>query len=121
MTDGDEELQARLRRLAVKPDEDARDERFWVEMAANVRADYEASRLTPMRRRRRWLAPVVAGLAMAAALALWVRAQRPVVPVNEPIGDEITVFDEEDTGELIEQLSPAQLDRVERAFKKEGA
>ncbi|MDB4967361.1 MAG: hypothetical protein JWN44_3050 [Myxococcales bacterium] len=116
MTD-DEELQARLRRLAVKPD---KDERFWTEMAAHVRADYEASRLVPMRRRRRWAAPLVAGLAMAATFALWMRSQRPVVPLNDPVSDDVTVFDEEDSGEWIEELSPAQLDRVERAFKKEG-
>ena len=111
----DEELEARLRRLAVKPE---KDEAFWVAMAAEVRADYEASRLTPLKRRRRWVAPLVAGLAMAAALALWLRVRPPLPPVNEPVGDDITVFDEQDTGELIEELTPAQLERVEQAFKK---
>jgi hypothetical protein len=128
MNHDDEELEARLRRLAAAPApaDDEKDERFWVEMAANVRADYEASRLVTRRRLmrrpiRRWMAPVAAGLAMAAALALWMRVQRPVVPMNEPIGDEITVFDEQDPGELLEELSPAQLERLERALKKEGA
>ena len=111
----DEELEARLRRLAVKPD---KGDTFWLAMAAEVRAGYEASRLAPPRRRHRWVAPLAAGLAMAAALALWLRVRPPLPAVSEPVSDDITVFDEQDTGELIEELSPAQLERVEQAFKK---
>ena len=77
----DDELQERLRRLAsptgAEPD--------WNEMVRDVRTEYEAATAPrPLRRRRRWLvAPVAATLALAAALALYVKLHHPPAPSGE--------------------------------------
>lgn len=117
----DDELQARLRRLAAAPEKDAR---FWDELAANVRAGY--ARQVAARRRRRWLAAPVAaaGVALAAALTLWVRAPRPTPPLAPTIeapaleADELGAFGDVAPDEVIDELGPAELDRVAQAFKK---
>jgi hypothetical protein len=118
----DDELEARLRRLADAP---TKDEPFWDDMAAAVRAGYAAeSAPRPLRRRRRWVAmPVMGALALAAAFVLYVRVHRPVLeqPGNEALGDELNVFEEQDTGELIEELTPTELDKLAQAFDHKGA
>jgi hypothetical protein len=78
--------------------------------------------------RRRWrtrtLAAATSGLALAALLALWVRT--PPVPSGdartahaaEPL-DEVTVFgDELGPGDELDEMSAAQLDEIDSAFKK---
>jgi hypothetical protein len=117
----DDELQARLRRLAQQDAQGA--EPDWDAMAADVRAAYEreAARgdVRPLGRRRRWIAaPVGAALALAAAFALYMKLHHPPAPAAiEPL-DSIQVFEDPDPGELIEELTPAQLDRVAKAFNK---
>jgi hypothetical protein len=41
-----------------------------------------------------------------------------VPEAGEPYGDEFGLYDEPDPGEMIEQLTPAQLERVAQAFKQ---
>lgn len=114
----DDELQDRLRRLSPPP---AQDERFWAEMAADVRAAY-ARQSAARRRRRRWLAaPLVGALALAAALAFIVRTHNkhgaPLAPPADPMG----MFDDDDPSELIDELGPAEIDRVSQALQHKGA
>ncbi len=124
----DDELQQRLRRWArpgAEPD--------WDSMAAGVRAAFEAEMQRSevgapsdatvegagrrRARRRRWMAAPVAGaLALAAALTLWVRLHH--APRMSPLEDEAVMMDEADPDELIDELTPAQLDRVAQALKK---
>jgi hypothetical protein len=111
----DDELQARLRRLAQpgrEPD--------WDAMAADVRAAYERELRNPhsVIRRRRWIALPTTALALAAAFALYVKLHHHPLPTL-PIDDEAaTLVDEPDPDELIDDLTPAQLDRVADALKK---
>jgi hypothetical protein len=112
----DDELQARLRRLDARPDKDAA---FWDSMSAAVRDGYERQerRRAPTRRRR--LALSGGGmLAMAAALALWLRGHHHMPPTHEPMGDTFHVFEDLEPGELLEELSPADVERVAKAFNK---
>jgi hypothetical protein len=83
---------------------------------AAVRAGYErALSRRAVTRRRRWAASTVGALALAAALAFFVRGHmRPVVPVE----DELGYFDDADPDALIDDLTPAQLDRVAEVLKK---
>jgi len=113
----DDELQQRLKRL------DARRETDWDAMAAAVRDGYARATTdarTPARapRRRRLVAPLSGALALAAALALYVRLHRPPLPPAPTLEDEMTTIDEPDTDELIDELTPAQLERVANAFGK---
>ena len=94
-------------------------------MAAAVREAYErqaaqGARRAPTRRRR--LAAAAGGgmLAMAAALALWLRVPHHP-PAHEPMGDTFHVFEDLEPGELLEELSPADVDRVAKAFNNKGA
>jgi ferric-dicitrate binding protein FerR (iron transport regulator) len=117
----DDELEARLRRLDVRSE---KDEAFWDGMAAAVRdgvADEErraARRATT--RRRRLTVSGMSLLAMAAALALWLRGHHQPLPAHEPIGSGETfhVFEDLEPGELLEELSPADVERVAAAFNK---
>ncbi|HEX8950611.1 MAG TPA: hypothetical protein VF945_02145, partial [Polyangia bacterium] len=61
-------------------------------------------------------ASIGGALALAAALALYVRAQHHVAA--PPTEDELGLFDDADPDELIDELTPAQLDRVSQALKK---
>ena len=110
----DDELQERLRRLAARPEAD------WDAMAAAVRDGYaraSAERATTLRRRR-WAASAAGAMAMAAALALWLHGHhRPKPPAAEP-PETFQVFEDLEPGEMIEELSPAEIDRMAKAFKK---
>jgi hypothetical protein len=118
----DDELQQRLRRLAAphgtEPD--------WDAMAADVHAAYErevaggGASVTPLRRgrRSRWIAAPLAGaLAIAAAFALYVKHTQPPPASVEPI-DAVQVFEDPEPGEMIEEMTPAELDRLAKAFNK---
>lgn len=113
----DDELVQRLRRLAQPGD--APD---WDAMAADVRTAYEAATATAgadrrSRVRRRWLAAPAAGLmALAAAVTLYVRAHHATIAPT--LDDEALMMDEADPDELIDELTPAQLDRVAQALDK---
>jgi aminoglycoside phosphotransferase (APT) family kinase protein len=112
----DDELESRLRRLDARPDQDPA---FWDGMSAAVRDGYEReqSRRTTSRRRR--LAASGGGmLAVAAALALWLRAHHHVPATHEPLGETFHVFEDLEPGELLEELSPADVERVAKAFNK---
>lgn len=119
----DDELQERLRRLAERPDPG---EPFWDEMAGAVRAAYDRelrnddSVIRRRRRRRRWVAAVTAPLALAAAVALYAGGHHPrgAPSSDEAAGDELTVFDDAEPGELLEELDPTQLDRLAKALKQ---
>ncbi len=126
----DDELVERLRRLGRPPGQ----EPDWQAMAADVRAAYEAelrnrdsenrlrntdSEIGRRRRRRRWVAAPVAGaLALAAAFTLWVRLHPAPVPAMRIDEDAASLVDEADPNELIDELTPAQLDRVAEVLKK---
>jgi hypothetical protein len=118
----DDELEARLRRLHARPDKDAQ---FWDGMAADVRAAYDAAAYdaaasparTP-RRRRPWVASVGGALALAAAFALWVRAHHGRSPATAEPADTFHVFEDLEPGEMLEELSPDEVDRVAKAFNK---
>ncbi|HEY2749319.1 MAG TPA: hypothetical protein VGL86_32095 [Polyangia bacterium] len=112
----DDELETRLRRLDARPEKDAA---FWDGMAAAVRdgVGREQSRRAASRRRR-WAASGGGILAVAAALALWLRAHHPVPPAHEPMGDTFHVFEDLEPGELLEELSPADVERLAKAFNK---
>lgn len=107
----DDELQNRLRRLAARPEAD------WDGMAAAVRDGYERQRR--QQRRRRWSASLGGGLlAAAAALALWLHGHHGArMPSAEPM-ETFHVFEDLEPGEMIEELSPAEIDRVAKAFNK---
>jgi len=116
----DDELQDRLRRLAARPDAD------WDAMAAAVRDGYDRevrNRDSARRRgsrRRRWGASIGGGmLAAAAALALWLHGHHGarVVVAPEPV-ETFHVFEDLEPGEMLEELSPAEIDRVAKAFNK---
>lgn len=114
----DDELQDRLRRLAARPDAD------WDGMAAAVRDGYERelrNRDSDIRRRRqrRWTASLGGGmLAAAAALALWLHGHHGArMPSAEPM-ETFHVFEDLEPGEMIEELSPDEVDRVAKAFNK---
>ena len=112
----DDELESRLRRLETRPEKDAA---FWDDMAATVRADYERQELRRATSRRRRLALSGGGmLAMAAALALWLRVHHRAPAAHEPLGDTFHVFEDLEPGELLEELSPADVERVARRFNK---
>jgi hypothetical protein len=115
----DDELQDRLRRLAARPDAD------WDGMAAAVRDGYDrqvqerASVSRRGRHRRRWGASIGGGmLAAAAALALWLHGHHGArLPAAEPV-ETFHVFEDLEPGEMLEELSPEQIDRVAKAFNK---
>ena len=114
--DDDEALLNELRRLDDGPEPPPE---LWATMAANVRAGHARERAA---RRRRWrtrtLAATTSALALAAALTLWLRPSPPVAPPAESF-DEMTVFgDEVGPGDELEEMSAAQLDKLDAAFKK---
>ena len=121
----DDELEERLRRLAAAdaassaaaPDRGAA---FFDAMAADVRAAYdrELRNRNSVIRRRRWLGSGGAALAMAAALALWVRAHHKSPAAAVEPGDTFHVFEDLEPGEMLEELSPAELDHLATAFNK---
>ena len=115
----DDELEQRLRRLDARPE---REPAFWDDMTAAVRTGYaqeEARRARgAITRRRRLATSGGAILAMAAALALWLRVHHHARPAHEPMGDTFHVFEDLEPGELLEELSPADVDRVAKAFNK---
>jgi hypothetical protein len=115
----DDELQDKLRRLTARPAAD------WDAMAAAVRDGYDRA-LVQRRatvRRRRWAGTAGGALAMAAAFALYLHAHPappPHAPALEP-GDSFSVFEDPEPGELLEELTPAEVDRVAKAFDHKGA
>jgi len=113
----DDELEARLRRLDARPSKDAQ---FWTAMAADVRAAHERAlgeRRSALRRRR-WMASAGGALAMAAALTLWMRAHHGTPPAAPEPADTFHVFEDLEPGEMLEELSPAELDHLAKAFNK---
>jgi hypothetical protein len=113
----DEELEARLRRLDARPPKDAQ---FWQTMAAEVRAahEHELRNRYSVIRRRRWLTSAGAALAMAAALTLWLRHSHNKPPVTAEPADTFHVFEDLEPGEMLEELSPAEIDHLATAFNK---
>ena len=118
----DDELEAKLRRLAAadaaaRPDKGAQ---FWEAMAADVRAahDRELRNRHAVIRRRRWLSSAGAALAMAAALTLWLRHSHNKPPATTEPGDTFHVFEDLEPGEMLEELSPAEIDHLATAFNK---
>ena len=110
----DDELQARLRRLAARPEAD------WDAMAAAVRSGYdrELRNRDSVIRRRRWLVSAGGALAMAAAVVFWVHGHpRPHRAAGEPV-DTFHVFEDLEPGEMLEELSPAEVERIAKAFNK---
>lgn len=115
----DDELQDRLRRLAARPDAD------WDGMAAAVRDGYERelrngdSIARRRRQRRQWSASIGGGLlAAAAALAVWLHGHHATrLPTTEPV-ETFHVFEDLEPGEMLEELSPEQIDRMAKAFNK---
>jgi hypothetical protein len=109
----DDELEARLRRLDARPAAD------WQAMAAAVRDGYDRAEKQRVQVRRRRIGASLAGaLAMAAALALWLHGHRAPRPAaGEPI-ETFHVFEDLEPGEMIEELSPADVERVAKAFNK---
>ena len=109
----DDELEARLRRLDARPAAD------WQAMAAAVRDGYDRQvKRRAVVRRRRIGASVAGTPAMAAALALWLHGHHAPRPsAGEPM-ESFHVFEDLEPGEMIEELSPADVDRVAKAFNK---
>jgi len=110
----DDELQDRLRRLAARPEAD------WDGMAAAVRDGYDRQvrNRKSVTRRRRCAASGGALLAMAAALTLWLHGHHGArLPSAEPV-ETFHVFEDLEPGEMLEELSPEQIDRVSKAFHK---
>ena len=113
----DDELQDRLRRLSARPEAD------WEAMAAAVRDGYAGALRNhdSVIRRRRWAVrggAVAGALAMAAALALWLHGHHATrLPAAEPV-ETFHVFEDLEPGEMLEELSPEQIDRVAKAFNK---
>lgn len=120
---GDARLLVELLRL-----EDDRPEppaELWTAMAANVRDGYAREQLARRRRRlrTRLFAATTSALALAAALTFWLRPPHHVVKApqaSEQI-DEMTVFGDELDGDELEEMSDAQLEQLDSAFKKGGA
>jgi hypothetical protein len=57
-------------------------------------------------------------LAAAAALALWLHGHHGArLPAAEPV-ETFHVFEDLEPGEMLEELSPEQIDRVAKAFNK---
>jgi len=110
----DDELEARLRRLDVKAP-------AWDATAA-VRAGYDREvQRRAITRRRRVVVSAVGALAMAAALTFWVRGHhRTHVHTGEPM-ETFHVFEDLEPGEMLEELSPADVERVAKAFNNKGA
>ena len=124
----DDELQERLRRLGTRPDAD------WDAMAAAVRDGYAraTAQSTPAQatpahasaraiklRRRRWAASAGGALALAAALILWLHGhghRRALPPADAP--ETFHVFEDLEPGEMLEELTPEQIDRMAKAFNK---
>jgi hypothetical protein len=113
----DDELEARLRRLDARPVKDAQ---FWTAMAADVRAAHERETRNrkSLARRRRFLASAGGALAMAAALTLWMRGHHGKLPSPPEPADTFHVFEDLEPGEMLEELSPAELDHLSKAFNK---
>lgn len=111
----DDELQERLRRLAARPDAD------WDAMAAAVRDGYARAASAPAitrRQRRRWAASAGGVLALAAALTLWLHGHRRPLPAATEPPETFHVFEDLEPGEMLEELTPEQLDRMAKAFNK---
>ena len=110
----DDELQERLRRLGARPDAD------WDAMAAAVRDGYAraSSATATARRRRRWAASAGGVLALAAALTLWLHGHRRPPPAATEPPETFHVFEDLEPGEMLEELSPAEIDRMAKAFNK---
>ncbi|HEX6838260.1 MAG TPA: hypothetical protein VF334_16905 [Polyangia bacterium] len=110
----DDELQARLRRLEARPDAD------WDAMAAAVRDGFaratsaQATRL----KRRRWAASAGGVVALAAALLLWLHGHHRPRPAAAEPPETFHVFEDLEPGEMLEELSPAEIDRMAKAFNK---
>lgn len=110
----DDELQQRLRRLAARPQAD------WDAMAQAVRDGYgrELRNRNSVIRRRRWLVSAGGALAVAATVLFWVHGHpRPHRATSEPV-ETFHVFEDLEPGEMIEELSPEQVERVAKAFNK---
>ncbi len=115
----DDELEERLRRLSARPAQDAA---FWDAMAADVRAGYERElrKRASGTRRRRWAASLGGALVAAAALALWLRGHHGA-PLPAPVPESTEtfhVFEDLEPGEMLEELSPEEIDRLAKAFHK---
>jgi hypothetical protein len=110
----DDELHARLRRLDARPDAD------WDAMAAAVRDGYARASAAPAsaRRRRRWVASAGGALALAAALTLWLHGHRRPLPAAAEPPETFHVFEDLEPGEMLEELTPEQIDRMAKAFNK---
>ena len=113
----DDELEARLRRLDARP---AKDAQFWATMAADVRAAHEREMRNRrlVARRRRLVASAGGALAMAAALTLWLHGHHGKLPAAPEPADTFHVFEDLEPGEMLEELSPAELDHLSTAFNK---
>ena len=118
--DGDARLLVELLRL-----EDDRPEppaALWTTMAANVRDGYAREQLGRRRRRTRTrlFAATSSALALAAALTFWLRPPHhaPKAPQATEQLDEMTVFGDELDGDELEEMSDAQLEKLDSAFKK---
>ena len=109
----DDELEARLRRLDGKPAAN------WDAMAAAVRAGYDQKvQRRAIVRRRRIGASLLGTLAMAAALALWLHGHRTPHPTAAEPMETFHVFEDLEPGEMLEELSPADVERLAKAFNK---
>lgn len=117
---GDARLLVELLRLEDKrPEPPAA---LWTTMAANVRDGVarEQHRRRRQRTRTRLAAATTSALALAAALTFWLRAPHhapKATPATEQI-DEMTVFGDELDGDELEEMSAAQLEKLDSAFKK---
>jgi hypothetical protein len=110
----DEELAEQLRGLAQQPEAE------WDQMAAAVRDGYDRAvrARRSVIRRRRWLASAGGALALAAAFALYLRGHSGARTAGEPVGDTFHVFEDLEPGEMLEELSPDDIDRLAKAFSK---
>ena len=116
----DDELQERLRRLGTRPDAD------WDAMAAAVRDGYarataqSVSTRAAKLRRRRFAASAGGALALAAALVLWLHGHehRRPLPAATDAPETFHVFEDLEPGEMLEELTPEQIDRMAKAFNK---
>lgn len=114
----DDELQERLRRLGARPDAD------WDSMAAAVRDGYAraasatATATANARRRRRRAVSAGGALALAAALTFWLHGHRRPHPTAAEPPETFHVFEDLEPGEMLEELTPEQIDRMAKAFNK---